>query len=88
MPTGAFGPGDGCAHGWKSPLRLPCWCPSRGSGRPFLVYWLRLGGIPAFLDAVPRQDMAVLGTVLAPPSQPLASKAGGGGAGGRRGSVH
>ena len=29
--------------------------------------------------------MAVLGTVLAPPSQPLASKAGGDGAGGRQG---
>lgn len=60
--------------GKSPPLGSPVGALHEALGGPPLVYWLRWVGIPASRCSSKGQDMAVLGTVLAPPSQPLASK--------------
>ena len=87
MPTvspGAFSPGDGCAHGREvTALGSPVGALHEALGGTLVGLLASLGWDFCLLDVDSKgQDMAVLGTVLAPPSQPWASKAGGVGAGG------
>ena len=82
MPTvspGAFSPGDGCAHGREvTALGSPVGALHEALGGTLVGLLASLGWDFCLLDVDSKgQDMAVLGTVLAPPSQPLASKAGG-----------
>ena len=84
VSSGAFSPGGRCAHGWKvTPIDSPVGAPHKALGGTLVSLLASLGWDFCLLDVDSKgQDMAVLGTVLAPPSQPLASKAGGDGAGG------
>lgn len=73
VSSGAFSPGDGCAHGWEVTLiDSPVGSPHKALGGAFVSLLASLGWDFCLLDAGSKgQDMAVLGTVLAPPKSAL-----------------